>query len=159
MKKDYLDKVYKKFDDEKQDIFKISFSMLLIEKTKANVSEAKFKNVYGLSRSEVNIIMNLYWFENIQSPTKLYERMIFSSGGITKILKKLENLELVSRIKDRTDKRSTLVKLEKKGKYVAEKLNKDMLEFNSKILEVLSNEEKKVLESILKKVIYSMATK
>ena len=49
------------------------------------------------------------------SPSKLYTALERSSGGMTKMLKRLEALELIEREPDPDDRRSTLVRLTATG--------------------------------------------
>lgn len=55
------------------------------------------------------------------SPTELYRSILITSGGMTKVLKQLENQGAIERIVDDKDKRSSLVKLTKAGTELAEK--------------------------------------
>lgn len=50
------------------------------------------------------------------APSQLYTALERSSGGMTKMLKRLEQLELVRRVPDPDDRRSTLVRLTEEGK-------------------------------------------
>lgn len=52
------------------------------------------------------------------TPTELHTALERSSGGMTKMLKRLESLGLVSRETDPRDKRSNLVKLTERGQQV-----------------------------------------
>ena len=56
------------------------------------------------------------------APNELYTALDRSSGGMTKMLKRLEALGLVRRIKNRADKRSKLVRLTAAGKRVEEQV-------------------------------------
>lgn len=50
------------------------------------------------------------------APTELHTALDRSSGGMTKMLKRLEQMGLVSRVPDPTDRRSTLVRLTDDGR-------------------------------------------
>jgi len=45
------------------------------------------------------------------APINLYESLVFSSGGMTKLLKKLEDRNYISRVDNPIDKRSKLVRI------------------------------------------------
>lgn len=50
-------------------------------------------NKFGLNQTELDVLGALYYLggdDFTLSPTKLYEKLLFSSGGMTKVLKKLE---------------------------------------------------------------------
>ena len=91
------------------------------------------------------------------TPTSLYEATIFSSGGMTKILKKLEDKKLISRISSKEDKRSKLVKIEPKGERLVEDCFVDIIKSDHKIFSVLDKKEQESLKQIFKKLIYSLA--
>lgn len=55
------------------------------------------------------------------APTELHTALERSSGGMTKMLKRLEGLGLVSRAPDSSDRRSTLVRLTEEGQLVEQK--------------------------------------
>ncbi|MBX7159280.1 MAG: MarR family transcriptional regulator [Acidimicrobiia bacterium] len=54
------------------------------------------------------------------APSRLYTSLERSSGGMTKMLKRLEQLGFVRRVPDPDDRRSTLVQLTAAGKQVEE---------------------------------------
>jgi len=55
------------------------------------------------------------------SPSELYNVLERSSGGMTKLIKRLENLELVERLPDPSDGRSSLARLTERGLDIHEK--------------------------------------
>lgn len=112
------------------------------------------QNNYDLTVSELEIIISLFYSggeTHTLSPTKLMERIQFSSGGMTKILKKLEKKELVSRLVNSSDARSKLVKLTKKGVRLAQEGLRDVLLLEANHFSHLSEEEKKQLSALLLK--------
>lgn len=54
-------------------------------------------------------------------PSSLYDAILISSGGLTKVLKALEGRELVSRPRGSGDARRRPIRLTRKGKTLAEK--------------------------------------
>ncbi|GAL11585.1 transcriptional regulator MarR family [Vibrio astriarenae] len=52
------------------------------------------------------------------SPTELYRSMLFSSGGLTKVLSRVQKAGLIERIENPEDGRSKLVQLTHQGKTV-----------------------------------------
>jgi len=109
---------------------------------------------YGLLVSELEIITSLFYSGGeayTLSPTKLMERIQFSSGGMTKVLKKLEKKKLVCRLVSNNDARSKLVKLTKEGVRLAQDGLRDVLLFEEHYFSCLSEEEKKQLSTLLLK--------
>ncbi|WP_440906375.1 MarR family winged helix-turn-helix transcriptional regulator (plasmid) [Catenovulum sp. SX2] len=56
------------------------------------------------------------------TPTDLYQTMLFSSGGLTKVLTRVESLGLIERVENPDDKRSKMVQLTEKGKLLVEEI-------------------------------------
>ncbi len=109
---------------------------------------------YNLTMNELDIITSLFYSgdENYAlSPTKLTERLLFSSGGMTKILKKLETKKLVTREENENDGRSKLVQLTEKGLELAQEGLKNLFLFEEKYFANLNNEEQKQLSTLLLK--------
>ena len=75
------------------------------------------------------------------SPSKLYSRLQRSSGGMTKILKRLEDQCLVKRVPDPSDGRGSLVSLTKEGLDVQEQVFNAYLSATQDLLEPLSETE------------------
>lgn len=139
-------------NNPKCEIFSLAFPMTLIYKSMFNKKETIMRNNYNINHSEVDVLFSLYFNGYIQSPTELYENTIFSSGGMTKILKNLEKSNYISRVPDEKDKRSLLVKLEEKGAKIATELLEICIEENNKLFSVLDEEEKKVMKKALRKL-------
>ena len=78
--------------------------------------------------------------------------MIFSSGGMTKILNKLELKKLIKRVDSQQDKRSRFVEITPKGAQVAKAAFKEAVAFHLKIFDILDEDEKIFLEKILKRM-------
>jgi len=90
------------------------------------------------------------------TPTQLYGNLILSSGGLTKVLKKLEERELIKREFLASDKRKSLVCLTKTGI----DLIKEVLQMKRLITEeffsILDKKDKENLKNIFSKVLYSV---
>ncbi len=111
---------------------------------------------YDLLDSELDVLASLIiggGDEATLSPTALYDRLLFSSGGMTKILKKLETKEYIERTDDKNDKRSKLVKLTQKGRDLAELALKDVVDIECAVFSSLDKEEKDTFEKLLLKVL------
>jgi DNA-binding MarR family transcriptional regulator len=108
---------------------------------------------YGVNHSEIDVLISLYFNGYVQSPTELYESTIFSSGGMTKVLKKLEENKYVSRIPDKKDKRSMLVSLEEKGANLAVEVLDFFITEDKKFFGILDDDEIESMKKILKKLV------
>ncbi|WP_419769370.1 MAG: MarR family winged helix-turn-helix transcriptional regulator [Candidatus Marinarcus sp.] len=128
----------------------------LIYKNMFNATEHILKEQFNLIHSDLDVLAALYFNGKTLSPTDLYAATVFSSGGMTKVLKKLELLGYVSRIPSFLDKRSTLVKIEKKGEEVVEESLKEIMKVNQPMFDILSHEEQVSLKAMLKKLTLSL---
>ncbi|HEY5714845.1 MAG TPA: MarR family transcriptional regulator, partial [Psychromonas sp.] len=87
------------------------------------------------------------------SPTEIYNSMLFSSGGLTKVLNRVTKAGLVERIDNPEDKRSKLVKLTDTGRILIVKVMQELHSSEQKKMAVLSDLEKQQLNSLLVKFI------
>ncbi len=159
MNKRYLDDFYKRVQENKEyDIFTLSLPMFLITKNLQINSDSFYKSKYDLLHSDIDVLAALYFtnLEHSLTPIELYDATIFSSGGMTKVLKKLEEKNLIKRDISKIDKRKTLVTLTEKGAILIEDCVKNVsLKLKDSFL-VLSQKEQKELSKLLSKLIYSM---
>lgn len=159
MKKQHIEEFYKQVEQNNcNDIFALSLPMLLINKYLHNSQESFFKTKYDLLHSDIDVLAALYFANNEHTltPTELYDATVFSSGGMTKVLKKLQDRELILKQSSKKDKRSQEVSLSQKG----EELIVEGIELSSKKLKdtfcVLKEKEQKELKKILQKLLFSM---
>jgi len=157
MKKEYLDNLYETISKDENNVLLLSLPIALMYKYVFNENAHILQANYDLTHSEIDVLASLSFNEKIMTPTDLYEATIFSSGGMTKILKKLENKEFISRVESSQDKRSILVKLEPKGEKLFKSCFVDVLKMDNQIFSVLDEKEKKLLEKTLKKLVYSIS--
>ncbi|MGB0989425.1 MarR family transcriptional regulator [Arcobacter sp. F155] len=158
MDKQYIEKFFENMKQkEGYDVFNISLPITLIYKHNFNKNEQMFKQKYNLIHSDVDVLASLYFNGKELSPTELYSAIIFSSGGMTKVLKKLESLGYISRQANPNDKRSMLVKLEEKGEKVLLDCLDDLIELKKETYEALTEQDKEDLKRILQKVTLSLS--
>lgn len=131
----------------------IGLPLMLVNKLFTERKEKIFSTKYDISTSEFDVLMTLLCHDKPMSPTNLYEGMIFSSGGMTKLLKKLEEKNLIRRIPSQIDKRSLLVELSKKGKQLVSDAFGDVVKINMEVLDKLEKSEQVTLETILRKLL------
>ncbi|RYA23109.1 MarR family transcriptional regulator [Malaciobacter halophilus] len=157
MEKQHLDQFFKEtVSNPRYEQFAIALPITLIYRNLFNETEHYIKEKYDLSHSEIDVLAALYFNGKTLSPTDLYSATVFSSGGMTKVLKKLECRKLISRIPSAQDKRSMLVSLEKKGEELTLKCMDEMIENRKYFFDILSEEETKTLKKILKKLTYRL---
>lgn len=114
-----------------------------------------FKTQYDLLHSHIDVLASLYFDDNPLSPTDLYDATIFSSGGMTKVLKKLEERNLIKREASSSDKRSMLISLTMQGRELIENCMVEIAKAKEKKFSILTQKEKEDLKNILSKITYS----
>lgn len=137
-------------------LLNIGLPLVLVNKLVSEKKEKMF-STYNISSSEFDVLMTLLCHNEPMSPTNLYESMIFSSGGMTKLLKKLEEKKMIRRIPSEKDKRSLLVALSKKGKALVTDAFGDVVMINKDVLSKLDEKEQTALETLLKKLLTGLS--
>lgn len=87
------------------------------------------------------------------SPTRLYEAVMISSGGMTNRLDRLERAGLVERRADPTDRRGKLIALTGAGKRVIDETIGRHVANEERLLSVLTTAEQEKLNVLLRKLI------
>ncbi|WP_164967739.1 MarR family winged helix-turn-helix transcriptional regulator [Halarcobacter bivalviorum] len=114
------------------------------------------KEKFSLNQSELDILSSLFYMTNnthTMSPTELYEVMVFSSGGMTKVLKKLESKKYIKRVENSLDKRSKLVQLTNLGKEITVKAISEIISFEDNYFSKLKKEEQELFTKLILKVL------
>jgi DNA-binding MarR family transcriptional regulator len=89
------------------------------------------------------------------NPTKLFNSVILSSGAMTNRLDGLEEMGLVERLPDPTDRRGRLVGLTGKGRELVDSAVADHLENEERLLTALDADEREQLAGLLRKLLLS----
>jgi DNA-binding MarR family transcriptional regulator len=89
----------------------------------------------------------------ILSPTRLYEALMISSGGMTDRLDRLERAEFVVRRPDPNDRRGKLIALTESGKHIIDETLGRHVANEQRMLSVLTIVEQENLNTLLKKLI------
>ncbi|WP_368031380.1 MarR family winged helix-turn-helix transcriptional regulator [Arcobacter sp. s6] len=162
MKKKILDAFYAFEKKEKQEGKKgtagITIPMAIIN----NMIHSRGKYIYeeqGLTQAEIDMLISLHVHNDGITAAEISDRMVFSSGGISKVVKKLELKKLISRKDSSEDKRSSLIYLEDKGRELALKCMPQFGKNDQYFYDVLNETEKEILEKAFKKILYSIAEK
>jgi DNA-binding MarR family transcriptional regulator len=114
---------------------------------------------YQINNSELDVLASLILSggdEYTLSPTKLYERLLFTSGAITKVLKKLEEKKYIVRIDNTHDKRSKLVQVTPLGKKICQDALKEVLMYEEKCFSALDTKEKDIFKGLLIKIMKNL---
>jgi DNA-binding MarR family transcriptional regulator len=156
MKRKHIDKFYNTTIKSKEfEVFALSLPITLIHKNMFNDTEHFLKTNYDLLHSHIDVLASLYFDGNSLSPTDLYDAIVFSSGGMTKVLKKLEERNLIKREASSNDKRSMLISLTQEGKNLIENCMIEIAKQKEKKFSILTQKEKEDLKNILSKITYS----
>ena len=113
---------------------------------------------YGLQSADFNLLTCLRRnpAPHVLSPTELYQSMLFSSGGLTKVLNRLQKMELIERLDNPEDKRSKLVKLSSSGKALVEEIMPVLHKQAKRMVEEITSEELVVLDELMQRITSSM---
>ena len=135
---------------------KISIPFFILHKKIFDYGDKLLKENFSLNQSELDILAALYYMTDetfTMSPTKLYDVMLFSSGGMTKVLKKLESKNYIQRVNNIEDKRSKLVQLTTLGKEITVKALDEVVSFEDSYFSKLNEKEQEQLHSLLLKIL------
>jgi DNA-binding MarR family transcriptional regulator len=112
----------------------------------------------GLQPGEFDVLATLRRSGDpyLLSPTRLYETMMISSGGMTDRLDRLERAGLIERRPDPKDRRGKLIALTAAGKRVIDETIGRHVANEVRLLSVLTSAEQKKLNALLKKLIAAL---
>lgn len=102
---------------------------------------------------EVLVVLRIFGPPFELSPTAIYRARRCSSGGLTKILYRLEHAGMVQRRASVEDKRSEPVRLTVKGKRVVEAAMGGVIQLEKQMLSHFSAQEKEQLVALLNKLL------
>ena len=154
---DLITNFYEKVEaKELSEVFMMTFPIALIHKSIFTHAESFLKEKFDLLNSEVDVLASLYTHDMVLSPTQLYDLTIFSSGGMTKILKRLEDRGLIYRTQDKKDKRCMLVCLSKSGEELVKKSLDEISKECNRYFDMLNNKEREEFSSLLKKIVLNI---
>lgn len=157
MKKKYLENFYNNTLTYKQyEVFATALPITLLHKNMFNQTEQFLKEKYDLLHSHVDVLATLYFNGNALTPTELYDATVFSSGGMTKVLKKLEERNYILRKPSLNDKRSLLVCITPLGTELVVESLQEIATQKEKIFSILSNKEREDLNHVLEKLTRSL---
>lgn len=86
------------------------------------------------------------------SPKALLDALILTSGGLSNLLRNLENQGLIRRMADETDGRGVIVELTEEGRRIVEPAMRDHARAELEIVKTLSKAELSVTAEALRKL-------
>ncbi|MCU4676310.1 MarR family transcriptional regulator [Catenovulum sp. 2E275] len=120
-----------------------------------------FLRDFGLSPSEFSLLSTLrrcgHPFQ--LTPTELSQSMIFSSGGMSKLLVRLSQKKMIKRSVNSKDKRSHLVTLTQSGKEKIETVMPQLHALESNYFARFTLQEKSSLNMLLDKMLNNLTKK
>lgn len=111
---------------------------------------------YKLSNSESDVLITTFVSgdeEFVITPTKLHQKLLFTTGAITKVLKKLEEKNYIQRIANESDKRNKLVQLTPLGIETAKNIFQEIMSFQTNNFGALSQKEQESFKKTLLKIL------
>ncbi len=124
---------------------------LSIINRKGNVFITKEISKFGIGSGQVMFLMELYKKDGI-SQEELSEGLNIDKATTCRAIKKLEEAEFLTRVKDKNDKRAYKLYLTQKSKDMEESIRDVLRICEDHISKNLSEEEVKTLAMILKKI-------
>ena len=162
MKKKILDAFYAYENERKKEGIKGTATITIPMTIICNMLHARGKYIYeehGLTQAEIDMLITLYVYNDGVTAAEVSNRMVFSSGGISKVVKKLELKKLIYKKDSKEDKRSSLIYLDDKGRELALNCMPQFGENDNYFYDILNETEKDILEKAFKKILYSITEK
>jgi len=139
-----------------KETMQLSIPFFVLHNKLYETGEAIILNDFNINQSELDVLASLYYMSEgtcTLTPTQLYDVMLFSSGGMTKLLKKLEVRKFITRIDNKEDKRSKLVKITDLGiKVTTTALNK-VVTYEDKYFSKLNIKEQELFKTLIYKML------
>ena len=143
---------YQLFDDAPE-IHTFILNLFLAHKHIMQYSDKIFA-AHGFSTLEFDVLATLLRVSDNgrMKPTEIYTNLIVSSGGTCKVLKKLEHLQLITRIPDPDDKRSHWVEITPKGEKIGLSVLKEVIQAHKDNIQIAAKELQSMGEKLEKMV-------
>ena len=153
-----IQKIKDRSPDEFNEVAHLTIPFYMFHQKMTNEIYQLEEEKYQITNTELDVLscLRITGKEDcILSPTKIHERLLFTSGAITKVLKKLEEKKYIVRLSNKYDKRSKLVQLTPLGSEISKKALMDVLAYEEKCFSALSDEEKKTFKALFVKMLKS----
>ena len=127
-------------------------TLIVFTRAEHEIHKREFRTIKqtGLTPAQFGVLEALYNKGDLRIG-ELIEKVLTTSGNITVVIKNLEKDGLIKRMQDPEDRRSFLISLTDAGKKIIEDMFPDHIENIKSIFQVLTDDEKNTLKSILKK--------
>lgn len=112
---------------------------------------------YDIRTGQLMFLTSLYNHDG-SNQEEISENLKIDKATTTRALKKLEEQEFITRVKDKDDKRVNRIYLTEKSKRVKTDLDNVFYEWNQKISGSLTDEEEESLKKLLEKVCKNIDT-
>jgi DNA-binding MarR family transcriptional regulator len=160
MKSDPVDKILLQWQQERSDLDVSPMGIIgRIGRLSKHLDRSIQETVldFGLNGGEFDVLATLLRSGQPYqlSPTELFNTLMISSGTITHRIDRLEQVDLVKRIPDPSDRRGTLVQLTDKGFNAIEQAIEAHVANGHRLIAVLEEAERKVLTQLLRKLLIS----
>jgi DNA-binding MarR family transcriptional regulator len=111
----------------------------------------------GFTEFEVLVALRSVSPPHELTPTELYDAILISSGGLTKVMRGLESRGLVTRVEHEADRRSRRVRLTPEGRALAERMMVEVQAADGALLSVgLSPQDIECLIALLRKLLLAV---
>lgn len=87
------------------------------------------------------------------TPTHLQDMMVLTSGGLSKLLARIEKQGLIERKTDTADRRSIIVKLTAKGRAVADSAMATQAKVEHELIASLAPDERELMAGFLQRIV------
>lgn len=144
-----MENIKKLIDDNYLDLS----TLVVFTRTEHHIHRREYKWIKenDLTTNQFGVLEALYVKGDLKIG-QIIESVLSTSGNMTVVVKNLEKLGLVRRVQDPNDKRSTIISLTSAGRSKIEAILPQHYKNITEIFSVLTDEEKKVLKTILKKI-------
>ncbi len=130
-------------------------TMTILFRTVQSVEALAKKDIlnYGVNMTEFAALEVLH-HKGRMPVQSMCQKVLIANSSMTYVLDKLEEKKYIKRIQDQNDKRTFYVELTTKGKTLADDIFPKHYQAMQKIFDILSDDEKKTLNELLKKLGY-----
>lgn len=106
---------------------------------------------YGIRSGQLMFLMDLY-LQDGKNQEEISERLKIDKATTARAIKRLEEQDFISRIKDDNDKRSNKIYLTESSKKIKEDIYGILDDWNETVSKSLTEEEEEILVKLLEKV-------
>ena len=116
---------------------------ILFQELRCNTSTSLGEILNEFNRGKIGVLGYLAFEKDEATAGELSEKLNVTTARIASILNSLEAKDYIKRTEDNKDKRKTLVVVTKKGKALAKKAKKEVIDKITKVINEIGEEEAK----------------